>query len=198
MTPPKLITVIAVCAMLVPAHADRGRRTEKNLGNRAGKITICHWSKEDSKFVPITVSLNSLDAHLPHGDCVIDDDLDCTTDTCDAEFGCINLPDDSVCDDGNLCTSDECIPGVGCVHTSAPCSDGIDCTHDACDPATGACVSTPDDSACDNGLFCDGEETCNPEVGCVAGVSSCVVACDDLCHTAGCDEVEVQCVQEPR
>jgi hypothetical protein len=41
---------------------------------------------------------------------------------------------------------------------------------------------------CDDGLFCNGNESCDPQVGCVAGVPPC-----DMNHEH-CDESEQRCV----
>ncbi len=67
---------------------------------------------------------------------------------------------DADCDDGDLCTTDECLEGE--------------------------CVSTPIE--CDDGLFCNGEETCDPGTGeCIEGEYPCAEGetCDeknDECH----------------
>jgi len=49
------------------------------------------------------------------------------------------------------------------------CDDSIDCTVDTCNLQTGKCEYTPDDSLCDDSLFCNGEEYCDAELGCQAG-----------------------------
>ncbi|MEC9071782.1 MAG: hypothetical protein VX938_05350, partial [Myxococcota bacterium] len=65
--------------------------------------------------------------------------------------------------------------------------DGVDCTTDACDEDGDAVTNTPDDAQCDNGLFCDGEETCDAVDGCENGTPPSV---DDgvECTTDACDE----------
>ena len=55
-----------------------------------------------------------------------------------------------------------------CVDQSQ-CDDHIDCTADSCDQKLGRCVHAPDDSACDDGVYCDGVETCSATLGCQAG-----------------------------
>lgn len=61
---------------------------------------------------------------------------------------------------------------TGCLFgDDAACDDGIPCTVDACN-AAGACVHTAPaakESGCDDGLFCNGPEVCDPTAGCVAG-----------------------------
>ncbi|HOD09091.1 MAG TPA: IPT/TIG domain-containing protein, partial [Myxococcota bacterium] len=80
------------------------------------------------------------------------------------------------CDDGNECTDDVCVEELGCVRTnnSSPCDDGSVCTlDDTC--IDGACghLNVLD---CDNGVFCDGVELCDPALGCYAGTPP---TCDD-------------------
>ena len=49
-----------------------------------------------------------------------------------------------------------------------------------------ACDSVADDSACDDGLFCTGAETCAALLGCPAGA--------DPCPGQVCDETGAVCV----
>ena len=71
--------------------------------------------------------------------------------------GCATAAD---CDDGLFCTGAEsCVEG-GCVALSA-CPPGINgCVRVGaiCDEENDICLDEPDDSLCDNGLFCDGAE----------------------------------------
>ena len=96
------------------------------------------------------------------------------------------------CDDGLYCNGQElCVDGS--CHDGAPidCRDGVDCTDDWCDELNDACVHTPDDGLCDNGLFCDGAETCDPVADCQLGTDPCPGQdCDevnDVCVPIGCD-----------
>lgn len=97
---------------------------------------------------------------------------------------------DIVCDDMDLCTDDTCDPATGCVFTDAVCPEG-----ETCDPATGGCVAAitcVDDAGCDDGVFCNGAETCVDTV-CVAGTEP----CDDgfFCNgTETCDEDNNVCL----
>jgi len=78
-----------------------------------------------------------------------------------------NKEDGTECEDEQFCTvEDQCFEGV-CLGSVMDCSDGIDCTQDFCDEDADACVNIPDDSFCDNGLWCDGQERCSVEVGCM-------------------------------
>ena len=83
-----------------------------------------------------------------------------------------------------------------CVDESQ-CDDHIDCTADTCEQKLGRCVHTPDDSACDDGVYCDGVETCSATLGCQAGP---VVSCSDAftCTIDTCVEETHGCTHEPR
>jgi len=128
-----------------------------------------------------------------------DDGLACTVDSCnEATDSCDNAPDDSLCDNGLFCDGAEvCNPMLGCqAGTPADCDDGVACTVDSCNEATDACVYAPNDSLCDNGLFCDGVEVCNPVLGCQAGTP---VDCDDgvACTVDSCNEATDSCDNAP-
>ena len=150
-----------------------------------------------------------------------DDDNLCTTDFCDPESGCVhqlnNNPcdDEDVCttgdhchlgecshagtlncDDGNHCTDDSCSPVAGCsfVYNNAPCNDDNPCTAgEAC--AQGSCQpGLPVD--CDDEAFCNGEESCDPNSGCVAGLAP--VTDDGVeCTVDSCDEESDVVVHTP-
>jgi len=112
-----------------------------------------------------------------------DADTDTDTDT-DPECGA-----DLECDDGIFCDGAEsCAAGICEAGAPPDCSDAIDCTVDACDAELDACLSTPNDEGCDDGLACTGAEVCDPEAsGCVDAPD---VDCDDgvLCTDDSCDE----------
>jgi hypothetical protein len=70
-----------------------------------------------------------------------------------------------------------------------PIDDGVDCTEDVCDPNTGIVTHTPNDGDCDDGLFCNGAETCDPVLDCRPGTNPCVppLFCDEVGDTCiGC------------
>ena len=138
------------------------------------------------------------------GECVADapvdcdDGVDCTDDTCDPDTGaCSNDAKDSNCDDGSYCNGREtCHPNEGCQDGTPPvCEDNVDCTVDSCVEETQSCSHSPDDSACDNGDFCDGVEECRRGDGCV----STSTPCDDgiACTVDACDENDDSCSFEP-
>jgi hypothetical protein len=82
---------------------------------------------------------------------------------------------------------------AGC--RSAPdCDDGVPCTLDLCDPDLRFCRHLLDDTACDDGLFCTGTETCAP-TGCVTTPR----ACGDgvSCTVDTCDEQADACLHTP-
>ncbi|NIQ55086.1 MAG: hypothetical protein GWN85_16885, partial [Gemmatimonadetes bacterium] len=99
------------------------------------------------------------------------------------------------CDDGNPCTTDSCDALAGCDNVADDAlvpDDGVSCTVDVC--AGGVASNTPDDGACDDGLWCNGSEVCAPsETG--AGVDGCVARAapvapgpDGPCGSWVCDE----------
>jgi hypothetical protein len=91
------------------------------------------------------------------------------------------------CDDGLICNGVELCDGGACIQGEPiDCDDRTDCTGDVCDELSRSCYHIPNDSVCDNGVFCDGAEICVPAVGCVDGAPP----CDDgvECTTDTCDE----------
>jgi hypothetical protein len=115
---------------------------------------------------------------------VCDDEISCTDDACNEESdSCDFVPDNSLCDDGAFCNGAEVCGAEGCTSGVAPCDDGLNCTDDACNESLQSCEYTPDNSVCDNGLFCDGEETCEVNAGCVSGTPPCAELCDEDYHT---------------
>ncbi|MHC4673831.1 MAG: family 10 glycosylhydrolase [Planctomycetota bacterium] len=110
-----------------------------------------------------------------------------------------NCQSDSECSDGLFCNGIEycaggfcrsgleACPGQFCdetadacveCYTGGDCNDGVSCTIDTCNG--GACDNAPNDAICDDGLFCNGVETCDPVADCQAG--------SDPCGGYPCDE----------
>jgi hypothetical protein len=85
--------------------------------------------------------------------------------------------------------------GKPCMSDS-DCEDHVPCTRDSCDPTTKRCINDPDDIACDDGVFCNGAERCDPQIGCV---SSPPPQCDDgvACTHDSCDEGRAACAHQP-
>ena len=136
---------------------------------------------------------------LPGEAVACDDGVGCTIDVCDEEAdACAATTDDAACDNGSFCDGTEtCDAELDCVSGEVVvCDDGVSCTVDSCDDEAGACVFDADDSACDNGLFCDGAESCDVELGCVDGE---VPDCDDrtFCTEDSCDEEADVCAHAP-
>jgi len=116
----------------------------------------------------------------------------CTTDSCDVQTGtCRNVPNHTVCQNGLFCDGvEQCAPFVGCVSgTVVTCNDNVACTLDFCDEANDKCSGVPNNAACQDGVFCDGDEVCTA-TGCVEGPPrNCDdgIACTvDSCEGSGC------------
>jgi hypothetical protein len=160
----------------------------------------------------------------PPLDC--DDNVGCTSDSCDPVEGCLNEPIELFCDDGNLCNGEEyCSPDVGCLPGIAiACDDGSECTEDVCDPQTGLCdfLMIDEDEPCQysgdlcvesaicgggacepdvyldcsDGLDCT-MDACGPEIGCVSVPEDAFcVHLESECASAICD-VESGCLVLP-
>jgi hypothetical protein len=109
---------------------------------------------------------------------------------------------DAECDNAQYCDGTEVCDAYG--HCQAgpdvDCNDGVSCTADSCNESTDSCDNIPNDAYCDNGLFCDGEETCHAALDCQGGSDPCPgQLCDEdldacvACITDGdCDD-EVFC-----
>ncbi len=132
-----------------------------------------------------------------------DDSIECTTDTCDPDTGCVNTPVDAACDDGNECTGDRCDPAAsghagGCVNAfepvDTPCGDPTDtvCDNpDACD-GNGSCLDNyePTGTLCVDELFCNGEEACDGAGRCLPGTDPCTDP-----WRPECDDADNMCVE---
>ncbi len=123
------------------------------------------------------------------------DGVGCTDDTCnEATDSCDNVVNDGNCDDGLYCNGTEtCDAILDCTAgTSVNCGDGIGCTDDACNEATDSCDNTSNDGNCDDGIFCNGAETCDQTLDCQ---SAAPVNCDDGvgCTDDACNEATDSC-----
>ncbi len=156
-----------------------------------------------------------------NGSCVDDEDCDITASCvdgdcvrngeCDSDGACA---DDQRCGTGGLCerrgdceSDDACAfdercdaqnDGGTCV-VIGDCDDVDDCGGApgvAC--LEGACTRAPcgRDEECDDGAFCNGQETCNPRLGCASGTPP---TTPDLpaCANEACDEVNDTLVLTP-
>jgi|GEM_PF-3003553 len=100
------------------------------------------------------------------------DGIGCTADECnEASDSCTNTPVDVVCDNGLWCDGSEfCDAALGCQSGTPPYEDdGVGCTDEACDEQRDKIIHLANDENCDNGLWCDGAETCHAKQGCKPG-----------------------------
>lgn len=127
-------------------------------------------------------------------DCTAFDD-DCNIGACSPGTGtcsAVIVNEGNGCDDLDPCTSgDVCASGV-CAGGPLDCTFLDDaCNTGTCNPATTSCeaVAQPDNTSCDDGLFCNGLEVC---VGgaCPAALPPCGGA-NELC-----DELNDQCIND--
>jgi len=92
----------------------------------------------------------------------------------------------AACNDGLFCNgAEQCVNGTCTAGTPVVCNDNVACTLDACDEAADACVSQPNNAACNDGNVCNGTETC-VATGCLAGTP---LVCNDgnACTTDSCN-----------
>ncbi|MGZ3455242.1 MAG: hypothetical protein ACXVEF_36905 [Polyangiales bacterium] len=109
-----------------------------------------------------------------------DDMNPCTDDSCDMSGGCVHTPNTATCSDGNACTDgDVCADGACKPGTAKKCDDGNPCTDDSCDPASG-CKKTNNTLACDDGLFCNGTDTCSGGSCSAHAGTTCAKACSEV------------------
>ncbi len=117
------------------------------------------------------------------------DGVGCTTDSCnEGTSSCDNIASNAACDDGLFCNGSEtCDAALDCqAGASVNCNDGVGCTTDSCNEATNSCDNITSNAACDDGVFCNGSETCDAALDCLAG--------GDPCPGQVCDEATTSCV----
>jgi hypothetical protein len=103
-------------------------------------------------------------------------------------------PDAGAPEDGP--TIPDFVFGAPCVD-DAQCEDGIECTPGVCDAEFGVCRFDADHSRCDDGVFCNGAERCDPRLGCRSGPPT---SCSDStpCTIDSCDEATRSCLHRER
>ncbi|MFQ5592180.1 MAG: hypothetical protein ACE5HE_13535, partial [Phycisphaerae bacterium] len=104
---------------------------------------------------------------------------------------CVPCRTSSECDDRSVCTTDSCINGV-CVNAPINCSDGNECTTDTCDPTSG-CQHTNNSNPCDDGVFCNGSDTCRGGTCSLHAGNPCPGADGDADCSESCDETTNTC-----
>lgn len=154
----------------------------------------------DSQFCNGVETCDALLGCLPGTPPDCTDPVLCTVDSCNEVTDmCVHAPDNGECSDGQFCNgSERCDPLLGCQPGTPPnCTDGSACTIDACDETTDTCTHVPNDLACDNGMFCDGSESCDPVLGCVSGPAP---NCNDGvdCTNDACNEAKNMCTHTPK
>lgn len=101
------------------------------------------------------------------------------------------------CDDGLFCNGQEVCLEEGICQSGAPmdCADDVACTQDVCNESTNTCDHFPTDTLCNDGLFCNGQETCTLD-GCEEGLA---ISCDDniSCTIDSCNEQTDACETVP-
>ena len=118
------------------------------------------------------------------------DNVGCTDDLCDPVTLCSFVPNNANCDNGLFCDGTETWDAtLDCQAGTAPSTDdGVACTVDGCDENNDVIINSPNDENCDNGLFCDGAETCDATLDCQPGTAP--TADDGIgCTDDSCDEV---------
>ncbi len=108
------------------------------------------------------------------GDICVNGSCSGQTATCDSYPDCQNI-----CNE----TADSCNEPVG-----TPCDDeGEVCTSDVCD-GSGTCTHVPNTVACDDGVFCNGTDTCSGGTCSVHAGDPCPGADNDSDCSETCDE----------
>lgn len=122
---------------------------------------------------------------------------------CDeATDSCLDQPNHGDCDDGLFCNGVEsCDVATGsCVALSScpPFQDGCVTRGGLCDEATDTCMDVANDAECDDGLFCNGVESCDIVTGGCVALGSCPPQMPVGCVRPGfiCDESTDSCLDE--
>lgn len=125
-----------------------------------------------------------------------DGDGDCQ-ESCNENLGACNASDanGSFCDDGLFCNGqDSCQRGI-CTPSGDPCvgADGDGDCSESCDEKRDSCTANdPDDSICNDGLFCTASDTCQAGT-CTGAGDPCSGADGDLDCSESCNEGADSC-----
>ncbi len=126
-----------------------------------------------------------------------DGDGDCS-EACNEFFNTCtsNDPNGSGCDDGQFCTQTDTCSNGSCIGAGDPCTgpDGDGNCAESCDEGTNSCGGNdPVGSACDDGLFCTDNDTCNSVGACTGSGNPCDGPDGDGDCTETCDESDNDC-----
>jgi hypothetical protein len=165
------LAVAVALSLLVPGCSDECKR---NSDCPAGSYCV-HGSCD--RFPDIGADADADDAPGPDADADADTETETPGPDADGDFAEV--------DDGE----------AGCT-THAECADEDPCTVDECLMAEGTCrhTSMADGEPCNDGVFCNGFETCAGGV-CVSTGDPCATA--DPCGAGACDESTDSCRVEP-
>ena len=103
----------------------------------------------------------------------------------------VDVVGESIHPDSDPTLGGPCIDDGQCARPSIPCATFT------CDKSVNRCRAAPDDTRCDDGVYCNGGERCDPRVGCVPGA---VIDCSrgDTCSIDRCVEETHGCVHSAR
>ena len=128
----------------------------------------------------------------------VDGDGNCAESCGEASDTCTGSdPNGSACNDGLFCNgADTCSAGACTVHAGSPCAgpDGDGNCAESCNETGDSCTgSDPNGSACSDGLFCNGADTCSAGACTVHAGSSCAGADGDGNCAESCNETNDSC-----
>ena len=111
---------------------------------------------------------------------------------------CGPLTDGTTCDDGLFCTVVDACAGGTCTGTGDPCVGNVgdadnDCSE-SCDEDTDSCTAEdPSGSACDDGIYCNGVDTCLAGVCTPSTIDPCPGPNGNDNCAESCDESSASC-----
>jgi len=123
-----------------------------------------------------------------------DDTNQCTIDSCnEGSNACDHAPTTGECDDGLFCTENDACSGGVCTGTLRNCADENGCTTDACNDITNECDHLDNTAPCDDGVFCNGSDSCAGGSCSVHPGDPCDGPDDDSDCTETCNEQAAAC-----
>jgi len=164
-------------------------------------VVVSHWCGDGTCDLQQGESCETCFQDCAEIPAVCDDGNPCTDDACDASAGCTHTNNTVACTDGVFCNGADTCVGGGCSrHSGDPCAgpDGDSNCRESCDEELGECIARdPDGAACDDGIFCNGLDTCmsgvcqghagNPCPG-ADGDSNCKESCSESSHACTADD----------